>query len=180
MTPGDSNIFQQTNGRTSGRPSLHSAELLFRCCFFSNHNLQVRGYIFVQLDRDDELADGFQRFVQLNFAAIDVEALFLETFGNVARGYRSEELIVLARLAGERHFEPIELLGKFFGFGLLFGLAPHRRSFHLLDDLLVGNRSLDCQFLRQKKIPAIPFGNLHDFSAVAQFGYIFLRMTSMR
>ena len=45
--------------------------------FFIDDHLQVRAHVLVQLDGDDELADGLERFVQLNLAAINVEALFL-------------------------------------------------------------------------------------------------------
>ena len=43
-------------------PTQAQTELLCRCFFIDNH-FQMRGHIFVQLDRNDELADGLERFM---------------------------------------------------------------------------------------------------------------------
>ena len=80
---------------------------LFRC-FFLDYNLQVRGDVLVQLYRHGEFPDGLQRFMQLNLSTIKVEALLFERVGDVARGDRSEQLILLAGTARE-----IELLRQF-------------------------------------------------------------------
>src|ERR1019366_8429211 len=56
---------------------------LFCRGFFVDHDLQVRSHVLVQFDRDGELADRLQRLMQLDLTAVDVEALFLERFGNI-------------------------------------------------------------------------------------------------
>ena len=52
-----------------------TSRLLFSDRFLLDDHLQVRGHVLVQLHRDRELAHGLQRLVQLDFAAIHVEAL---------------------------------------------------------------------------------------------------------
>ena len=52
--------------------------------FFLDHNLQVGRDVLVQFDRHIELAQRLQRLVQLDLAAIHVEALLLESLGDVA------------------------------------------------------------------------------------------------
>jgi len=64
--------------------------------FFFDHNLQMRGHVFVQLDWYHKLADGFQGFVKLDLAAIEIESLLLQRFGNIARGHRTKQLFLLA------------------------------------------------------------------------------------
>jgi hypothetical protein len=48
---------------------------LLRRWFLLNHDLQVRGHVLVQLHRDGELAEGLQRLVQLDLAAVNIETL---------------------------------------------------------------------------------------------------------
>jgi len=133
----------------------------------------VRGDVFVQLDRDDELANGLERFMQLDLAAIDVEALLFESLGDVAGGYGSEQLIAFARLAEELHIEPVKLFGERLGFRLLLGGAAHGGGFHLLDDSLVGDRGFDRELPGQEKIPPVSFGDLDYLAAIAQLGHVF-------
>ena len=54
------------------------------CGFFLDHNFQVRGDILVQLDRYREFAQGLQRLVDLNLAAVNVKALLGQRIGDVA------------------------------------------------------------------------------------------------
>jgi hypothetical protein len=67
------------------RSSTISRGRLLLYCFFLDHDLQVRGHIFMQLHGDGELANRLQRLMQLNLAAIDIEALFDESISQVAR-----------------------------------------------------------------------------------------------
>jgi hypothetical protein len=53
------------------------------CRFLLDDHLHVRGHVLVQLHRHVKLAHGFQRFVQLNLATIDMEALFLKRLGDI-------------------------------------------------------------------------------------------------
>ena len=61
----------------------------------------MRGHVLVQLDGDGELAQGAQRLVQLDFAAIEGEALLFQRLRDVARGHRPEKLVVFAGAALE-------------------------------------------------------------------------------
>ena len=55
------------------------------CCFFFDDHLQVRGHILVQFDGNGELAHGLERLVDLDLAAIHVEALFRQRVRDIAR-----------------------------------------------------------------------------------------------
>ena len=52
--------------------------------FLLDDNFQMRSHVFMQLHRDAELAQGLQRLVQLDLAAIEVEALLRQPLGQVA------------------------------------------------------------------------------------------------
>jgi hypothetical protein len=54
------------------------------CGFLLDHDLQVRGHIFVQLDRYREFAHALERLVDLNLAAVDIKALFGQRICDVA------------------------------------------------------------------------------------------------
>jgi hypothetical protein len=73
--------------RASARPTPAG---LLRRRFLLDEHFDVGGYILVQLDGDGELAERLQRLVQLDLAAIDVEAFFFECVGDVAGGHRAE------------------------------------------------------------------------------------------
>src|ERR1035438_6825860 len=76
--------------RTKPRHHTTTNKYLFcRYRFFIDDYFQVRGHVLVQLDRDDELPDALERFVQLNLAAVDMEALLLERLSNIAGRDRS-------------------------------------------------------------------------------------------
>jgi len=62
-------------------------QCLLGCGFFALHrDLDVGGDFAVQLDRDEEVAERLQRLVEAHLAAVDVEALGLESVGDVGRG----------------------------------------------------------------------------------------------
>ena len=67
---------QEGYGRDARSPTIIRSKALLLGCFFLDHDLHVCGYIFVQLYRNGEIADRFQSLVQLDLAAIDVEAFF--------------------------------------------------------------------------------------------------------
>src|SRR5277367_5873720 len=81
--------------------------------------LDVGGDFAVQLDRDEELAEGLQRLIQMHLAAVDVEAFGFESVGDVGRGDRAEEVVVLADLALEYEGHVVELGDQLLGFALL-------------------------------------------------------------
>lgn len=55
--------------------------------FLFDDDLHMRGHILVQLHRNIELAHCLQGFVQLNLAAVNMEAFLLERLRNVAGGH---------------------------------------------------------------------------------------------
>ena len=81
-------VRQKIYRRDQDTPRLrYSTLLLFALLsrrFLLDRDLQMRGHILMQLDRNGELTDGLQRLVQLDLAAVKVEALFLQRLGDVA------------------------------------------------------------------------------------------------
>jgi mRNA interferase RelE/StbE len=63
---------------------------LLRHHFLLNHHFQMRGHVLMQLHRHGEFAQGLQRLVQLNLAAIQIDSLLHDGVGNVAGGDRAE------------------------------------------------------------------------------------------
>ena len=54
------------------------------CRFFFDDHLQVRGHVLVQFDGDGELAHGLERLVDLDLAAIHVEAFLRQRVRDIA------------------------------------------------------------------------------------------------
>ena len=75
----------------------------------------MRGDVFMQFYGNREFPERLQRLVQLNLATIDIEPLPLQGVGEIARGHRAEQLIMLALAAGKRNRKAIKLLGQFLG-----------------------------------------------------------------
>jgi hypothetical protein len=61
-------------------------ELRFGFGFLLDYHFHPAGYVFVQANWDIELAQIFQRVVELDFAPVNVEALLFQSSGNVGRG----------------------------------------------------------------------------------------------
>src|ERR1700676_538789 len=93
--------------------------------FFFDLDFYFGGYVAEDLYGDGIFADGFDGFLELDLALIDLEALRGEGFGDVGGSDGTEELIVLAGLAGEAHGDAVderglllrgvELVGGFLG-----------------------------------------------------------------
>jgi len=86
-------VEQQTKCRTGQKPGRAPGPdfpILLCDHFLLDHNLQIRGHVLVQLHRHGELAQGLQRLVELDLAAIQVDSLFYNGVGNVAGGDRAE------------------------------------------------------------------------------------------
>src|SRR5919197_676949 len=116
---------------------------------FVHHDFDRRVHVLVQADRDLELADVLQRFVELDLAAINAVALPFEGGRDVARGDGAKELVLLARFAREAEGDGLEQLGLGFSVSLVVGSAAERRLLHLLDDGAIRARGLDGQLTRQ-------------------------------
>src|SRR6266852_5852200 len=74
-----------------------------RLRFFFDLGFYFGGYVAEDFYGDGIFAEGFDGFAELHLALVDLEALRGEGLGDVARGDGTEELIVLAGLAGEAH-----------------------------------------------------------------------------
>src|SRR5579864_2267794 len=85
--------------RGGSPPRLSRTLLSFR--FLFDDHFDVAGDLLVEPDGHGELAQGLQRFVNLDLAAVDDVPLFLEFSGDVSGGDRAEELVVLAGTALE-------------------------------------------------------------------------------
>src|SRR6266498_2386498 len=71
--------------RVGGRdacPSTATRGLLDR--FLLDHDLQMRGDVFMQLHWHHELAQRLQRLMNLDLTAVDVEAFLFEGIGKIA------------------------------------------------------------------------------------------------
>src|SRR5207244_10904368 len=77
------------------RKSVLSSQLALLDRFFLNDDLQMRGHIPVQPNRDGELAQRLERFVELDLTTIQIEAFPRERFGIVSGRDRSTGMIVL-------------------------------------------------------------------------------------
>src|SRR5580698_1000435 len=93
--------------------------------FLLDYHFQMRRHVFMQLDWDRKLAQSPQRLVQLDLAAIHVEALFIERVPDVTGRDRTEQLIVFPGTALERNRETIKLLGQLFRLRLFLGRTAH-------------------------------------------------------
>src|SRR5271163_3440528 len=86
--------------------------------FCLDDDLDVRGDFAVQANRHEEVAERLEGLVEVDLAAVDVEALLFELLSDVGRGDRTEEVIVLAGLAGKGERNGVELRDERFGLGL--------------------------------------------------------------
>ncbi len=79
-----------------------------RLFFFGDMDFYFGGDVAEDFDLHGEVAEGFQRVVELDLALVDLEALGFEGFGDVAVGDGAEELIVFAGLARELELDAVE------------------------------------------------------------------------
>src|SRR5207249_12323044 len=93
------------------RKSVLSSQLALLDRFFLNDDLQMRGHIPVQPNRDGELAQRLERFVELDLTTIQIEAFLRERFGNITGRHRSEAPNVLSRAPLKCHSDSNEPLG---------------------------------------------------------------------
>ena len=70
----------------------------------------------MQANGDFVIAQGADRFIQLNLAAVDFELLRIERVGDIARRHGTEQLIVFAGLAGDRDRSGAEQLRQILSF----------------------------------------------------------------
>ena len=163
---------RQRDGRKQrlGRSNIYSVDR-----FLLDHDLQVRGHVLVQLHRDGELAHGLQRLVQLDLAAIHVEALLGQRVADIARRDRSKELIVLAR----RRWNDTETPSNCFASSsaCVFSLAERRTeaAFICAMTALLPSLAWMASLRGRQIIPSISFRDLHHVAARPQLRYIFFQ-----
>ena len=66
--------WQDSTERISSQFLVLSSQLALLDRFFLDDDFQMRGHIFVQPNRDGELAQGLERFVELDLTTIQIEA----------------------------------------------------------------------------------------------------------
>src|ERR1700710_374337 len=94
----------------------------FRLWLVALHrDLQVAGDLAVQLHRNMVFPDLLQRLFERDLAAIDNETLGFELLCDIARGNRTEQMLVLADLALEYQLDRSQLRSQCLGLGLLLG-----------------------------------------------------------
>src|SRR5258708_20822312 len=69
------------------------------------------GYVAEDSHGDGIFAEGFDGFAELDLALVDLEALRGEGFSDVGGSDGTEELVVLAGLAGEAHGDAVDERG---------------------------------------------------------------------
>jgi hypothetical protein len=108
----------------------------------------MRGDIAMKLYGHVEFAETLEGIVEVNLAAIDIEALGFEGRGDVGRSDRSKQVILFADLALKGELHVIELLRESFGAGLFLCRLAHGSGLHLVDDGFVGTAGLDGKLAR--------------------------------
>src|SRR5258708_29449075 len=96
-------------------------------------HLDLRDHLAVDLHGHGALAQGLERLGQLDFPLVDVEALFLQRLGDVRRGDRPVEGVVLADAARELDPDGAETGRHRLGRGPLFHVARFGQLLLALD-----------------------------------------------
>src|SRR6266852_9985085 len=108
----------------SGGEIIESREVLR---FFFDVGFYFGGYVAEDFYGDGIFAEGFDGFAELDLALVDFETLRGEGFGDVGGSDGTEELVVLAGLAGEAHGDAVDERGLLLrGFELGGGFLGQR------------------------------------------------------
>jgi len=125
-------------GGRASRPSPHGPKLLRRHRFLIDQDLQMRGHVFVQFDRHNELAIVLSGSCSWIFRR-SMWKLFFSSASAISPAVTDRTTDRLRPTCAELHFEPLKLLGQRFGFRLSLAERRTGRGLHLLDDSLVGS-----------------------------------------
>src|SRR5437660_9660275 len=80
--------------------------------FFLHRDLHLAHHVAMQADWHFELADVLERLIELDLAAVNVEALALQRLGDIRRGDRTEQVVFLAGFALEAERGAVQLFGQ--------------------------------------------------------------------
>src|SRR5262245_16311947 len=106
--------------------------------FLGDEQLEAGDDLGVELDLELVPAEVLDRLVELDLALVDLDALRLQELGDVARGDRTVEHVVLAHLAGRDEAQRGDPRGELLELGLLLREPREVRLLLLLDHRLVG------------------------------------------
>src|ERR1041385_8142336 len=113
-------------------------------------DLYVGRQVFWQLDLDAVGIDLIQPAGELKVIWIDIEALRLQSFGDVGSRYRAIEMALLVGAALQRDFNALQLLDQRFLLRTLLPLLPFDLLSARFDLLDISRRRFDSQALRKK------------------------------
>ena len=120
-----------------------------------------------------ELAELLDRLVQLQLAAVDLEALGGQRLGDVRRRDRAEQRLGLADLARDHDLDAGHAVGERLGDLLLLGLLGLELRALALDLLLVALGREQRQLARQQVVARVAVGDLHDLAAAPEVVDVF-------
>src|SRR5437868_5161138 len=151
------------------KPNCRTPAWLLGAGLFLDHHLDVGGNVLVQPDRHRELAQALKRLMELDLAAVHVEAVALKSGSNVARSNRTKQLVVLARttLDGDAHV--VKLLGESFGFSFVACRAAYGCRLHLLDDGFIALAGFDGELAGQEEIASVALSHADHVAARSEF-----------
>ena len=136
--------------------------------FFGNDGyLQIGGYRGRQANRYGEFTEASEWLVQLDIAAVDREASFLELFDDVHRRHRPEQLALLAGLSRKAEFQTLQFLGQ------CGSLEPDTRNAVFPQMLFMGQLTCvfrcggDGQAPRQEVVAPVAVRHLDDITNLA-------------
>src|SRR5580765_1927185 len=135
-------------------------------------DLQLRGHVAVQLDRDRRLAERLQRLGQVDLAAIDVEPLHRQRLRDVGGDDRTIELFGIADAAGNRQLGLRDPLRQRLGRLPVFGLARVGELALAFDQLLVPVGDEQGQLARQQKVARVAGRHLHHLATLAEVVHV--------
>src|SRR5438094_70321 len=135
-------------------------------------HLDVRRDIGVQSDRNVEVAEPFDRLRQVQLAAIDLEPLGRQRFGDVGRRDRAVQRVGLADLLGDRDIERAQALDHRLGDLLLLGFFGHELPPLALDLFLVAFGRQQGELPRQQVVTGVAVGDLDDLASASQVVHV--------
>src|SRR5216683_2898342 len=125
----------------------------------------------MEVDLDLVRAQGLDRLIELDLAALDLDACGGSAIGDVARGHRTVELQGLGRLADEDDLEVAHLGADALGFLATLEVLSLQRltlRFEVGDVVLGGAQRL---LLRQQEVAGVTGLHLHHVAQLTELGH---------
>src|SRR5690606_6335776 len=115
-------------------------------------------------------AEGLDRLVEMDLAAVDAELHRSELLGDVDRGDGAEELLLLTHLAADGHLGLGDALGELGGARLALGLGGQRNALLVLDLADVARGRQHGLVVRDEEVAAVTATDLDDVARITEVG----------